>query len=88
MISRDFKQECLTLFQREREGPRIPVKLTEVFIPVKAHRFNVIKETERGSKVIEFGITLEDALRGVDGRFRNTDATRFRIIPAEATWVL
>ena len=96
ILTRDFRGEMKSLFNRypidtppsaPEEAETIPkprYDTTEaVTVPIDAHRFNVVKQTDEGAWMIEFGITLADVLRGVDGRFRDREGVKFRVIPAE-----
>lgn len=81
---RDFNSEMNAIFakhssEKVETKPRLPV-----FLDKREKRFNVVKETETGKKVVEFGITWNDTLTAIEGRFKNTDKAKYHVVRAEA----
>ena len=84
VLTRDFDGEMKAIFKRHPlEAKQKAAHAAAVFVAHDQRRFNVVKETESGSKVVEFGITFLDALRAVDGRFADSEAVKFHVVPSE-----
>lgn len=81
--NRDFKKDLQDIFVKHSIGSEQPKKPRYDPSVPNVKRFNVMKQTESGVKFVEFGITINDAFRGIDGRFKDTDTVKYRIVPAQ-----
>jgi hypothetical protein len=80
---RDFRKDLKAIFDKHSTEEVQPRKARYDYLPTTTKRFNVMKQTESGAKFVEFGITINDAFRGIDGRFKDTDTVKYRIVPAK-----
>lgn len=82
-IEPDFFGKMKAIFTRYPVDG-VKAKKQSVSVPIEERTFNVVKETEDGRKWVAFGLPIADVLRGLDGRFKDNEARRFHVIPAEA----
>ncbi len=78
---RDFDADLKAIFAKHKEPLQCKPQ-PKPFIDISIRRFNVEKETEEGRKLVEFGITITDAFRGLEGRFKNSDKAKYHVVPA------
>lgn len=86
-VKRDFQAELKKICAQET--PQEAPKEETPEVPLNEPRFNVLKQTEAGTRFIEFGITMKDVLLGLDGRFKDTYNTRYHVVTEKCnlrTW--
>ncbi len=85
-FERDFNGEMRAIFGKYPLGATladISERVSEIPLDIEARRFNIVKETEHGSRIVVFAITIEDVLRGINGRYKGSDVVKYHVIPAE-----
>ncbi len=82
-MSPDFKAALKAVFTKHEGPATAEPRIIPICLVPDTRRFNVVKVTETDQKVIAFGITIKDALRGINGRYNDTPEIRYRIIPME-----
>ncbi len=86
ILERNFSKDLQAIFAKHSGNTteKRVKKLEKIFVPADLHRFNVVKVTEFEEKVVIFGITMADALRGINHKYQDTDLVKYRVVPAEA----